>query len=321
VVGIVAALWAIYWYAANQASFAALRTALAVAAGPGDAKCTELTSQGFPLRLDVACRGLTLTNGASFELPSLLATAPLYWPLSLESSASGPLIVRGGPDQSVSVTWANATTRLRAGLGGLREAEAIVGGIDTSGVIDLPRLTISRISANKLEITAMPAEKGAYRAAFDATGIVLEASDKRPLPEIAAAGEVSLTDFGGSLGFDPRSAYRRWIRKGGAFHLDHLAVTAGPVTANATGDFTLSREGLLSGKIVLRFTGLEQLQQVLDAFLPESRTATQLARVLLVVTRKVEREGNPARETTLNVSDGYVSFGIIPIATIPPIRL
>ena len=77
----------------------------------------------------------------------------------------------------------------------------------------------------------------------------------------------------------------------------------------------------MSGKIVLRFTGLEQLQQVLDAFLPESRTATQLARVLLVVTRKVEREGNPARETTLNVSDGYVSFGIIPIATIPAIRL
>jgi hypothetical protein len=294
---------------------------LGAAAGHrGDAKCSQLTSTGFPLRLDVACRGLTLSNGASFELPALLATAPLYWPVSFESSASGPLKVSDGAESAVTVSWANATTHLRAGLFGLREAEAIVGGVDTSGVIELPRLAVSRVSADKLELKAAPSGKGSYRAGFDAAGVALEASDNRPLPEIAAAGQVTLKDFGGSLGFNPRAKVGRWIKKGGGFHLDHLAMTAGPVTANASGDFTLSREGLLSGKIVIRFTGLEKLPEVLEAFLPGSRTATQLARVLMVVTRKVETEGNPARETTLNVSDGHVSFGIVPIATLPAIR-
>jgi hypothetical protein len=321
VVGIVVAVWFSYWYVANQLAFSAMRSALA-SAGDGT-HCTAMTARGFPLRLDAGCEDIVVPEAGSapLHLKGLSATAPLYWPLSIEAALRAPLRV-DGPEGAMTLAWQAASGKVEAGWRGVRSLAASASDVKLSGAIDVPRLELAGVSAEAAELTLAPAPAGAgdYRLELKADGIHPEAADKREMPVVALDGEAVLVGVGRALGLDPGRTLRAWSAGGGKVRLERLALSAGPVTASGSGDLTLPPNGILSGKIVVRFTKLEELPAVLEALQPGSRTAAAVGRLLLAVTRKVATEEGPVRETTLNLGGGFLSVGIVPIAALPRIR-
>jgi len=321
IVGIATAVWFSYWYAANQLSFAAMRSVMAGIGG--GAECSSLTSVGFPQKLAVGCTGFRSANpkeGSSLALGGASVAAPLYWPFSLRASLTAPISVnpRGGPE--LIMTWKAASTDVSAGLGGVIQASGSAEAVKLSGPIDLSRLVLSGITVDLAEVALTPAKTPDYKLSVRVAGVRPEAADKHDLPVVALDGQAALIDVGSTLGFDPRRTLRTWMKRGGVLKLDHLAMSAGPVAASGSGDLALSPDGVLSGKLVVRFVKLEELPAIIEALQPGSRTAAAIAKLLLAVTRKVETETGPARETTLNLGGGFVSVGIVPIAAIPPIR-
>ncbi|MEO8666957.1 MAG: DUF2125 domain-containing protein [Bauldia sp.] len=321
VVSIAAAVWVSYWYVANQLSFAAMRY---VMAGIGDgAECSSLTSAGFPLELAVGCTGFRSAKskeGSSLAIGGASVAAPLYWPLTLRASLAAPISVKPGGGPELTMTWKAASTDVSAGLGGVIRASGSAQAVKLAGPIHLSHLVLSGIATDLAEVALTPAKTPDYKLSVRVAGVRPEAADKRDLPVVALDGQAALIGVGRTLGFDPRRTLRTWTKRGGALKLDHLAFSAGPVTASGSGDLTLSPEGVLSGKLVVRFVKLEELPAVIEALQPGSRTAAAVARLLLAVTRKVDTESGPARQTTLNLGGGFVSVGIVPIAAIPPIR-
>ena len=171
----------------------------------------------------------------------------------------------------------------------------------------LPRLTVTRATADKLNCRGA-GERGSYASLPERP-----ASPSKPttnaLPAGDRRGRRDAVRILAASRLRSARAYWRWIEKGGRLHLDHLAMTAGPVTANASGDFTLSPEGLLSGKIILRFTGLEELSQVYRGiFAGFADGGRRLARILMVVTRKVEEGVRRARRRSMSAT-AFVSSG------------
>ena len=85
---------------------------------------------------------------------------------------------------------------------------------------------------------------------------------------------------------------------------------------------TLSPTGLLSGTLTVRLVGLEELPAIVDAIKPGTHDrVAQLVAAVSAFTKPVKTEQGDARETVLNIKDGAVMVGIIPVGKIPPLKL
>jgi hypothetical protein len=322
-VGIIAGVWTAYWYVANQLAFMAVDRVLA----PARAVCERKVSRGFPFRLEIACGSVHLADaqsGLAVDTGPVTATAPLYWPIRLDAAASAPVTIKtSADDPGVAADWSKASTNVAGGIRGLNGLTAEVAGLDLVGPIALPRLSLKGLAADRALVTLAPGQgrPGDYSLSVSLDTVRLRAADARALPQITASARLSAHGFGPSLGFNPERRYAAWIDKGGALDLEGLLLTIGPLKVTASGPLTVSKEGLVSGKIAVRLVGLDQLPILLEAFQPGSRAAAAFGRLLNAVTRKVDTPAGPAREVVLNVNDGNLYFGIVPIGTLPPLRL
>jgi hypothetical protein len=326
VIGIVAAIWVTYWYLANQMAFLAIDRVIDGAAKHGNiVACSPKVSRGFPLTLDVGCGGLRLADGdggVSIASPGFSAKTPLYWPLRLTVSAAAPVSVKPPADGTgMTANWTNASAHVEAGLRGLYGGTAELDNFVLGGPIDIPHLPLAVLKAGKarFSLAPVPAKPGDYGLSVSLDGIAPQSADARVLPEISATAHLTAFAIGKSLGLDPKRTFAAWAAKGGKANLEAARLAIGPIVVNASGPLAVSPEGLLSGKVTVRFVNLEQLPAIIEALQPGSRSAAAFAKLLMVVTKKVDTESGPARETVLNLSNGSLFFGIVPIGTIPPL--
>jgi hypothetical protein len=326
---IVALLWSVYWYAASRIAGAGLeRIAAALAARGGSVTCTEQGMGGFPLALDLRCSGGKLADSGSqmaAGLQRINASAPLYSPGSVAATLTGPFIF-DAPAFGVALTasWTTASADATAWLDGVQKASAAVDGLTLEQTGAAPRLPFRRVGARHADFAAMPAADDGYRLAASASDIIVEQTSGQALPSLSGSLDVTAEHFGGALGTDPRGRLADWVAKGGAVKVDRLVLTAGPVTAQASGKLTLSPSGLLSGTLTVRLFGLEQVPALAEELRPGSGDkATRMIGAMAIFLKPVDTAAGPARETLLTIRDGAVAVGIIPIpgVRIPPLKL
>jgi hypothetical protein len=325
-VGLVA-LWCLYWFAAHAISNAVVGRVLAATETRSPSlACPGLVSSGFPFRVDFACREVSFADteqGLAGALADLAVSAPLYRPGHVSVAAAGPLKV-AAPDSGVdvSVQWTAARAEADAGIDGPTRVAADFDGVALADGLRLPGLALKSATAESAAIAAWPAgdKAKAYRIEMSMKDLVLTPDDDRALPSITIEAEAAALDFGSSLGFDPKAAILDWLRQGAGADIDRLVLTIGAFATEATGHLKLSDAGLLSGKLTVRFRNLDQLPEIAEAFRPGSyEDAQKVASVISAGTKKIEDATGPARQTVLNLREGVVSFGIIPIGFIPPV--
>lgn len=316
------ALWGVYWYGASQIGAAALdRVAAAAVARGYTASCEDPAGGGFPLSVDLSCRRASLigSEGMQMTFDGFVATAALYRPWSIRSTATGPLAIRfstEGPDTTAN--WQTAETTVDASLGGLSALAAHIEGLQ----LDLPPIvqSLEQFSLTRAEVAVAPAADDDYRLSALARGIALKSENDRNLPAIDLDADLSALDFGGSLGLDPRQALSGWVATGGNLRVDGLAIVAEDVSAQANGTLALSQAGTLSGELNLTIAGLEALPDLVAAFYPDARDKTaQIVAAAVAFTRPIDTPTGPARQLTLLVRDSVVSIGILPIGVVPPV--
>lgn len=324
-VAVVALLWIVYWYGANQIASAAVDRATAAAAARGyAAECEDMASGGFPLSLDLSCSRASLTGntaGLLAILDGFSATTPLYRPGRIEWTATGPLVFDApGMGIGLSATWQKAGTEIDADLDGL-------SAVATSLVelrVDLPPAPGTRpfggLTLARADLSVAPESGDAYRLSVFANAVALTADSGRNLPEIDVAAKVVALDFGNSLGLDPRLSIVDWIAGGGKLRIGDLTLVTDAVTASYSGDLALSPEGKVSGSLDVVITGVEALPDLVESFRPGSRDqAAQIVAAVLAFSRPVEVPSGTARELRLLIRDSVVSIGILPIGVIPTI--
>lgn len=321
-------LWVGYWFAAQTIAQAAIDRVTERPVAGGRIICAGGRLGGFPLRLDFGCTRARYGDGSegtgerlSAALGGVKLTAPLYWPGYLEANLTSPFVVNA-PLSGIAITtaWADASTSATAGLDGLKSAAATFHSLDfsTTGGSVLP---VKAVTANLAEASAAPAGGNAYRFSAAARSLMVVRQDGREIPAIDGSAEITVLDFGSSLGTDPRAKLLAWARAGGTAHIDRLRFAAGGAVADADGQLTIAPDGLISGTLNIRLNNPEAFVALAEAIKPgAAKEAGKILAVVSALTVPVDTPEGPARQTTLVIRNGLVAIGILPVGMIPPIR-
>jgi hypothetical protein len=328
VIGLAAAalLWSGYWSATSRLASAAIERATAAVAAGGDViGCDGDALGGFPLRLDLSCQHATF-HGPGEEMSAAIdmvaASAPLYRPGHVEATAGGPFVFDApGRGIALSATWKRATADVDAGIRGVKRAALELDGLKVVRTGDSAHVPFIGLGADRARFAATPAADGAYDFASLADGMQLVQRPNQNLPPFDTEARITALNFGPALGSDPSRTFATWLAGGGAMRVDQLSFTIGRTSIAANGTLSISKEGLLSGVLTLRFAGLDALPDLADQVQPGSRKDVSNAVVAITaVTLPVPGGADgPARQTVLFIRDGFVSVGLIPIGKIPPI--
>ncbi len=321
---IVVAAWAGYWAAARYAATVALER---IEAGPiagSRIGCSGEELSGFPLTVDLRCRTVSLAMTAQAlvgELGGLEASAPLYRPGFVTATLTSPLSLNAAADGiAATIAWSLATAEAVAGLNGLRDLAADLHSVsvETAGSARLP---VIAGTASRAVVAAEAAADRAYRFSGQAREVALTRNGGGTLPVFDVDVLLTAHDFGGSLGTDPRAALRDWLSRGGSARVERIRLASGGAVVEADGDLALSADGALSGNLNLRYGDLGALVDLAERLRPGSREQLEPAlAAFTLMTVPAEIDGAPARQTTLAITDGLVSVGILPIAVLPALR-
>jgi len=322
---VLAVLWSGYWYAASKvAAMGIERVTAAVAAHGREAGCGTQAIAGFPLSLDVQCSGAKFAGpDMSADLGQIGISAPLYYPGHVEANLTAPLTFNApGPGLAVTASWQAAEASADVGLDGLSGARAHLTALTLDQAGASLRLPFAKVSADQAEFAAAPGDAEDYRLTGSARQVIIESASGQKLPVLAATVDLSALKFGRSLGTDIKKTIRAWIAKGGGIDLNRVTLFLGNSSVSASGPLTLSPQGLLSGTLTVRMVRLEELPALAEEIKPGTRDrVAQLVTAVSAFTKPVKTEEGDARETVLNIKDGAVMVGIIPVGKIPPLKL
>lgn len=318
-------LWSGYWFAASRVAAMGIGRVSAAAAAHGhQAGCGTQAIAGFPLSLDVQCAAARFAGSdISADLGKIGLSAPLYFPGHVEANLTGPFVLNApGPGIAVTAAWQQARATADVGLSGLSGASVQLADLSLQQAGDSARLPFRNVSAAAAELVATPGAGDDFRLTGSARDLVIEPTSGRKLPVLAGTVDLSALKFGRGLGTDPTRAIRAWIETGGAMDLTKLTLFLGDASISASGPLSLSPAGLLSGTLTVSVVGLEHLPDIMEGIKPgtHDRVATLVAAVG-AFTRLVKTEKGDARQAVLNIRDGVVRVGIIPIGRIPPLTL
>ncbi|MHA1559276.1 MAG: DUF2125 domain-containing protein [Alphaproteobacteria bacterium] len=314
--------WAAYWYAAYYlVDGHVVDSPGAASLGELTVICAERQIGGFPLRISVRCVDAftEAENGIRFGVAGFDAEAPLYNPGWVEASANGPLTFEG-VNHRIDADWTAARGDLLAGLGGVDRGAATFVDVqlDVSDFVD-DVVWGATADVWMAEVQAA-GQADALRVVLATSNLMIEIGG-RVYPSLSGTATLTVIDSGGRFNRLPSVMIGDWLVAGGAFQVEHMALSSGNLNAEITGDGVLEVDGTLTGNVTLRYSGEEDLPQFVSAIFPWLEDeADIIAQAIAALSQQIEMRGESAYEVRLILNHGAVRIGFIPIPlTIPSI--
>lgn len=289
------------------------------------AEATRIDTTGYPARFTTVATNLDLADpatGLAWRLPQITFQAVAHDPTDIQAILP-PAFTVASPGERISVRSATfrASTAVDPGPSlALRRADITLAGIDlrstagwdaalTNGLLRTERAadddTLQRVNFTASEVR--PAEP--VRALLDPA---------RVLP-----GTISELAVTADVGFD-----RPWDRRAiedrrpqiQTIDLTRIRAIWGDAELEAAGQLTVDSTGVPTGEITVRATNWREIFAVLQnaGVIPQT-----FARALESVLESLAgMSGSPETiDAPLRLSNGFISFGPIPIGPAPNLRI
>ena len=317
-----ALLWSGYWFVVYRladrfvSDASATQTSESAVLG-----CAERQFGGFPFLITIRCEGAVTapSRGAQASLAYLAVRAALYNPGRIEVETRGPLQYEG-VNHLVRADWRNGQLDVLAGLDGVNEVLASFTdlGFTVTDRVDDPIWSAAAV-AWSTEIRPARDNDNSLHVVLTAEELVVTIGGDS-YPRLSGTASLTMLDTGGGLDRGPDAIIGAWLGAGGAFDVDHMALTSGNLVAEITGPMTLEIDGTLSGALVVRYSGEEDLPLLIAAIFPWlADEAGMVSDAVRVMSRSIEVRGEPAYEARITLNHGTLSVGLIPILSIPSI--
>lgn len=281
--------------------------------GMGAEECAKLDFSGLPTRVSAVCQSAKFVDpvtGLDLSTGSVRTTTFVHDPRHATFSIASPLKAKLANGLTTDTNWQNLDSDIGGDLSGITYGTVTIGKIDsaitlpgapaplkiTSDHADFsvrqngPDLDIaSRSTGSKLETGIIPVNLPAFSTSLEATldgrGNVLSGAPIVPGEAVQGSIKRLAMDFGSN---------------------GTLAVS---------GPFRVAENGLLTGDFTIDVENYAALQATLSKSFPQAITVIDTATILL---KSLSPDGKTGK-VTLNVRDGRVQLGIIPLGTIPPL--
>lgn len=299
------------YLAAHQAKV--YLSAVVAPPGTGAEECAKLDFSGLPTRVSAVCQSAKFVDpvtGLDLSTGSVRTTTFVHDPRHATFSIASPVKAKLANGLTTDTNWQSLDSDIGGDLSGITYGTVNIGKIDsaitlpgapaplkiTSNHADFsvrqngPDLDIaSRSTGSKVETGIIPVNLPGFSTSFEATldgrGNVLSGAPIVPGEAVQGSIKRLAIDFGNN---------------------GTLAVS---------GPFRVAENGLLSGDFTIDVENYAALQATLSKSFPQAITVIDTASILL---KSLSADGKTGR-VTLNIRDGRVSLGIIPLGTIPPL--
>lgn len=316
-VGLFIALSAAWYYLAGQLDARVEGTIAAAAAQGVEIGCPNRAVVGYPFRLGLRCDAVTIDprgEGLRLTAGALRTAAQIYQPTRVVSELDSPLIVNSPGAPPLDIRWQLAQA----------SANFWTEGLDRfSLVVEAPDVALAQPAAGRLALaTAEHLEVHVRRRdadldlALSDRGIRIVAPDTPPLPPFDVAVDATIAGaaawLNGAVAETPRIAMAG--REG---TLRALSIDLGDAGADLSGAFRFNEAGELSGDFDLAVSDPQQIAVLVAEALPQ---LASVANSIAAAVGFIGRQENGRTVIGLNVRDGEVSAGVIPLGEIPPLQ-
>ncbi len=283
--------------------------------------CGERTVQGYPFRIEIVCRNLSVRLAAeggeiAATAPRFVALAQVYDPKRLIGELYGPVAATMPDGTRGDLSFANA------------RASAQVDGrqVETASLrIETPRLTmggeeVGTAQAYEAHLRRAPDEPvGTYDVATALDGAVSPFFDAVPVGSGPVSAELQIRASGlDDLRPGPLTdRLRRFADAGGRTRIDLAKVTRGDVAAQAKGDARLDAEGRVNGSFDVTARGIDGLVRSLMGE-NEGGLSSLMGVGAKLLGKPSELDGRSATTYRLKIDKGRVSLGPIKLTRLPP---
>lgn len=311
--GVVILLYGAAWYlAAHQAKV----YLSAVVAPPGTDRtndCARLDLAGFPASVTAYCPSASFIDpvtGLDVSTGAVRTTTFVYNPMKAVFDIASPGKARLRSGAVIDTSW----TRLESNIGG--DLTGITGGTVSIGE------TNSTVTLSSGGGTAKVKTAGTeFQVAQDGPDLLVT-SQTRGVEVVTPFIPVNLPPFTATLKtlLDGRANVLSGhpIAAGEPIQgsVERLALDFGQNgTLAVSGPFRIAEDGRVSGDFTIDIENYAALHATLTSSFPQATTIFDTAAILL---KSLSPNGKTSK-ITLNVRDGRVSLGIIPLGVIPPL--
>ena len=321
-----AAGWSGYWLIGSRGVENGLRDWLDGRAKAGwVANYASVDTRGFPNRLDTTITDLELADPST----GVAWSAPVFQLLRLSYKPNHVIAVWPG-EQTVATPLQRVTIESDKASGSFIFKPGTDFELDRSAIVfNGIRLSSTKGWSSEIAEGLLATRPSAARA--DAVDIGFELSDLRPaspaLAQLAEAGflpdTVEQLKIDATLTFDApwdRQAVEARRPAVTEIELNLLQARWGQLDLWAAGDLRVNAAGLASGSITVKARNWREMLQIATAsgWIPESFVGTLESGLALLA----QLSGSPKTlDAPLTFKNGQVSFGPIPLGSLPPLRL
>ncbi|MEH6721232.1 MAG: DUF2125 domain-containing protein [Aurantimonas endophytica] len=311
------ALSAAWYYLAAQLDARAEATIAAAAADGVEIGCPNRTVVGYPFRLGLRCDAVTIDprgEGLRLTAGALRTAAQIYQPNRVVSELDSPLIVDAPEAPPLDIRWQLAQA----------SASFWTEGLDRfSLVAEAPDVALAQPAAGRLPLVAsehlelhVRRREADLDLALSNRGIRVVAPDVPSLPVFDASLDTTIAGAADWLnGYAGGTA--RQAMAGREATLRALTIDLGEAGADLSGAFRFDGEGRLSGDFELAVTDPQRIAALVAEALPQ---LASVANSIAAAVGFIGRQENGRTVIGLNVRDGDVSAGVIPLGEIPPLE-
>lgn len=310
----------VWFYAAEKFEEAAQEMRQKMAAKNRIIDCDNQQIRGYPFRLGIFCDHISiedtkkrqkLTSGA------VRTAAQIYDPGKLVVEFDGPAVFSDEQLGKFKINWQSLRSSMRADLSGI-ERTSIVGN---AAIVQLDQSNTPLLTADTLELHARKTGDDNLELALGARNLSLAmgAKAKAPVSEpfnfsIQMTGDKLFTAFQKNQNLIPHLK-----QNGGSGNLStlRLEIPDGGILA-LSGPLSVDARGQLTARIDVTISDLGSLLQFFNTFNPASRkTLDQIELAMNMFA--AQSESDKSRKFQIQISNGNVSLGLLPLGRIPPL--
>ncbi|NDV88725.1 DUF2125 domain-containing protein [Aurantimonas aggregata] len=311
------ALTAAWYFLAAQLDTRIDATIEAAAANGVEIGCPNRAVVGYPFRLGLSCDAVTVDprgEGLRLAAGGLRTAAQIYQPNQVVSELGSPLIVDSPEAPPLDIRWQLAQA----------SASFWTEGLDRfSLVVEAPDVALAQPAAGRLPLaTAEHLEVHVRRRDADLDlavtdrGIRIVAPEMPALPAFDVALDATIAGAANWLAGGAGGTLREAMADRDAT-LRALTIDSGDAGAELSGTFRFDADGELSGDFELAVTDPQQIAALVAEALPP---LASVANSIAAAVGFIGRQENGWTVIGLNVRDGDVSAGVIPLGSVPPLQ-
>lgn len=304
--------WVAGWYmAANWLQSHLAQQQQKFAAKGQYLNCIDQDIKGFPFRIGPYCRETRYTSaitGLKINAGELRSAAQIYQPGKAIIEIDGPAQVVLPSGNPLMVAWESFRSGIKASLSG-PETLSVEG----------KTITVTQPGTREVVGRASNVQFHSRKFAENDVDVAVSFDDLNAAftPDTWNSNiQLQMQDaYRGIL--TERSLLRFAIAKGVKGEIQDLTLESNAGSRiQIKGPFSVSRTGRLSGKFAVSMANLDSIANLANTIIPAA--APVISDILAGI--KVLSGGNGSEfNVTLEASDGKLSFGFIPLGTIPPL--